>query len=102
MKAKRSREIAAEFVSDAVDVLKAVMLDKKAPPQARVAAADKILDRAEGKAEQNVNVSNLDGISDEQLASAIAALASAVAEEDAGRAGEASGAEQAGELPAVR
>jgi hypothetical protein len=43
-------------VSVAIEVLGEIMEDKSAPPATRVMAADKILDRALGKAHQPVDV----------------------------------------------
>lgn len=101
IKAAVARELAANHVPEAVEVWRKVMMDPQAPAMARITAAEKMVERAEGKAEQNLNVNNLDGISDAQLAAAIAALAEAAAAEDAGGAGEAGGPEQAGDVSAV-
>lgn len=46
------REYASQFTKEAVDGLLSVARDKEASHQARVAAWDKILDRAVGKAPQ--------------------------------------------------
>ena len=49
--ARRSiRELAREYTIEALDVLVPIMLNEKAPPNARVAAANTLLDRAYGKA----------------------------------------------------
>ena len=44
------QELAREHTVEALDVLVQVMLNEKAPPNARVAAANTLLDRAYGKA----------------------------------------------------
>ena len=44
------QELAREHTIDALDVLVQIMLNEKAPPNARVAAANTLLDRAYGKA----------------------------------------------------
>ncbi len=48
------RDLARECTKDAVETLRDVMLDKKAPPSARVAAANVLLDRGHGKAVQHI------------------------------------------------
>jgi hypothetical protein len=48
------QQLAESYSCDALRVLRAVMRDKKAPFIARVLAADKILDRAVGKAPQAI------------------------------------------------
>ncbi len=44
------QELARKHTIEALDVLVQIMLNKKAPPNARVAAANTLLDRAYGKA----------------------------------------------------
>ena len=44
------QELARKHTSEALDVLVQIMLNEKAPPNARVAAANTLLDRAYGKA----------------------------------------------------
>ena len=44
------QELAREHTIEALDVLVQIMLNEKAPPNARVAAASTLLDRAYGKA----------------------------------------------------
>ena len=44
------QELAREHTIEALDVLVQIMLNEKAPPNARVAAANTLLDRAYGKA----------------------------------------------------
>ena len=44
------QELAREHTIEALDVLVQIMLNEKAPPNARVAAANALLDRAYGKA----------------------------------------------------
>ncbi len=48
------RDLARQCTADAVETLKDVMLDPKAPPSARVAAANVLLDRGHGKATQHI------------------------------------------------
>ena len=67
------RTLAREIAPEALETLKSVMLDTKAPPAARIGAATAILDRAYGKPGQAVNVSSavetydLEKLSDEDL-----------------------------------
>lgn len=93
IKAGVARALAAGHVPAAVEVWREVMMDRAAPPAARVAAAEKMVERAEGKPEQPVSVSPLDGITNEQLAAAISALTVDTADDPEGGAGEESGAE---------
>lgn len=51
------KAMAQDYSADAVEVLAQIMSDPEAPPAARVAAADKLLDRAIGKSKQEVEVS---------------------------------------------
>ena len=44
------QELARQHTTEALDVLVQIMLNEKAPPNARVAAANTLLDRAYGKA----------------------------------------------------
>ncbi len=48
------RDLARQCTQEAVETLRSVMLDPKAPPSARVAAANAILDRGHGKAVQHI------------------------------------------------
>jgi len=50
------KAIAQEYGVDAIGVLKEIMMDKKKPAAARVNAADKLMDRAFGKAPQAMTV----------------------------------------------
>ncbi len=50
------RDAARQHTLAAVETLKDVMLDPKAPPSARVAAANVLLDRGHGKAMQQIEV----------------------------------------------
>jgi uncharacterized protein (DUF885 family) len=56
------KELAGEYTERAVKTLVAVMEDQEAPPAARVAAADKLLDRGHGRPAVTVeaNVGKLD------------------------------------------
>jgi Family of unknown function (DUF5681) len=47
--------LAREYTKEAVETLRDIMLDKKAPPAARVAAANSILDRGYGRPSQTIN-----------------------------------------------
>lgn len=56
------RDAARAHTQAAIDTLVAVMGDKEAPASARVMAAERILDRAWGKADQPVNLNpNVEG-----------------------------------------
>jgi hypothetical protein len=44
------QELARKHAPEAIDVLVQIMLNEKAPPNARVAASNTLLDRAYGKA----------------------------------------------------
>jgi len=46
------QELARQYTTKALDVLVQIMLDEKAPPNARIAAADKVIDRAYGRPPQ--------------------------------------------------
>ncbi len=67
------RTLAREIAPEALETLKSVMLDTKAPPAARIGAATAILDRGYGKPGQAVNISgavetyDLEKLSDEDL-----------------------------------
>ena len=50
------RELAQEQTGEAIVTLTTIMKDTEAPPAARVAAANAILDRGHGKAPQHLNV----------------------------------------------
>lgn len=54
LRARTAAELARDHVGRAVEVWRAVLDDDEAPPQARVIAADKMIERAEGKAVQPV------------------------------------------------
>ena len=53
---KTITQLARDASSEAIRTLRAIMRDPKAPPGARAVAADRILDRAWGKAPQLVGV----------------------------------------------
>ena len=72
-------------------VLASVAEDDEAPPQARVAAADKLLDRLEGRPVQpnvTLNVDDVGKLSDADLTAELARLGGTTAEAVAGSAGE--------------
>ena len=78
------RDAARQHTLAAVDTLVSVMEDLKAPPSARVAAANGLLDRGHGKATQYVeaNVNVLDSLSFEQMQALLAALDAIADDED--------------------
>jgi Family of unknown function (DUF5681) len=49
------RDLAQAHTAEAIDTLVAIMADEKAPPAARVAASNSILDRGYGRPAQTVN-----------------------------------------------
>jgi predicted ATP-dependent serine protease len=79
---------ARELTQDAVDTLKLVMKDPKAPPAARVGAATAILDRGWGRPQQQIdaNVNVIDGMAIEEQEALIAILRSIQTEREAARA----------------
>lgn len=66
-------DLAREHTPAAVKVLSEIMRDKRAPAAARVAAADKLLNRGWGQAPQTINIMDertpidLSNMTDEQL-----------------------------------
>jgi hypothetical protein len=48
------RALAQRYTEEAIETLAKIMRDKSAPPQARAMAADRLLDRAHGKAPQAI------------------------------------------------
>ena len=66
-------QLAREHTAEAVETLAEIMRDVQAPAAARVAAADKILNRGWGQAPQTIAIEDsrtppdLSGMSDEQL-----------------------------------
>jgi predicted ATP-dependent serine protease len=79
---------ARELTLDAMDTLKLVMKDSKAPPAARVGAATAILDRGWGRPQQQIdaNVNVIDGMAIEEQEALIAMLRAIQAERQAARA----------------
>ena len=79
---------ARELTLDAMDTLKLVMKDPKAPPAARVGAATAILDRGWGRPQQQIdgNVNVIDGMAIEEQEALIAILRAIQAERQAARA----------------
>lgn len=67
------KALARAIAPEAVETLKTIMLDAKAPPAARIGAATAILDRGYGKARQDVglsgglDLSRIDGMSPDEL-----------------------------------
>src|SRR6476659_4598209 len=70
------QELARERSPEAINILANVMRDEKAPPAARVAAANALLDRGYGKPTQPISqtLTKLDPstLSDEELAAIVA------------------------------
>ena len=78
------RDLARECTGDAVDTLKDVMRDPKAPHSARVAAANSLLDRGHGKAVQHIEaeVSVYDSLSLTEKQTLLAALDALAGDEE--------------------
>ena len=53
---KEVRDLARAYTVEAIETLNSIMLDKKAPAAARIAAAQAILDRGYGKPSQYMNM----------------------------------------------
>jgi hypothetical protein len=49
------QELARQYTAEALETLRDIMRDKKAPPAARALASNSILDRAYGRPPQTVN-----------------------------------------------
>jgi len=64
-----AKALARECAPEAVSTLKAIMVNEKAPPAARITAAMALLDRGYGKPRQEVEIRkpNLDRLTDEEL-----------------------------------
>jgi hypothetical protein len=72
---RTAREAARPHVERMVEIWRAIAEDDSAPPMARIVAADKLVDRAEGKAVVRVDdarpqVLDLSGMTDEEIDSA--------------------------------
>lgn len=80
------RALAQEHTTEAVGALVEIVSDREAPPAARVAAANALLDRGYGRAPQTVDV-NVRSVSDflESLSLGDAAPASAALQDGPGR-----------------
>jgi hypothetical protein len=52
------RELARELTTEAISILREIMRNTKAPPAARVSAANAILDRGHGKPPQTIDANN--------------------------------------------
>lgn len=63
--------LAREYTTDAVTTLAEIMGDVGAPPSARVAAANSILDRGYGKAPQRVELIEPDKLKSDELESVV-------------------------------
>lgn len=67
-----------EYTKEAIEALHNIMLNEKAPPAARVAAANSILDRGYGRPSQTINQGLADKpgdqMTDEELIARIRAL----------------------------
>lgn len=78
---KDVKELAKAHSSDAVRTLIDVMNDKKAPPGARLMAANSLLDRGWGKPQQTIEANvttSFDGMTDDELREFIAREASTI------------------------
>jgi hypothetical protein len=69
------RELCQSRAKDAIETLATVMMDKEAPPAARVAAANAILDRGYGKPAQTINANVSRSVTDLSDAELIAIAA---------------------------
>lgn len=88
------RELAREASPSALRTLIEVCEDKGAPPQARVAASNAILDRAYGKPAQELEIKRpLSDLTDSELATAIEFVRSALT---GAASGDGSGSKEAG------
>src|SRR5262245_41799636 len=67
------RELAKQYTAAAIDTLVKVMEDEKAPPSARVGAAEAILARAYGRPNQAIEMS-VEQVSMDQLTPDLAAI----------------------------
>ena len=77
------RDRARSLSIEALETLAAIMKDTEAPPSARVAAANVILDRGYGKPPQSLDVTPrrlFDEMSDAELAETLAAVRQALAD----------------------
>jgi Family of unknown function (DUF5681) len=63
------KALARECAPEAVSTLKAIMVSERAPPAARIAAANSLLDRAHGKVKQELEVfaPDFSRLSDDEL-----------------------------------
>jgi hypothetical protein len=52
------QELARELTTEAISILREIMRNTKAPPAARVSAANAILDRGHGKPPQTIDANN--------------------------------------------
>lgn len=95
---KEVKELAKQYTAEAVNALVKVMRDPNAPHVAVVKASEAILDRGHGRPTQHIEakIGPMDGLTDDELERAIAALGAKLGigpTGDAGRAGEAPGGE---------
>ncbi len=74
------RSLARSHTITAVKTLAGIMEQADAPAAARVAAANSILDRGWGKAEQHITVERVEEISNGQLASELAEVIASLRE----------------------
>lgn len=82
-KAAKAAELCAPLVPDAVAVLEEVMRDAAAPAAARIAAAEKVIARAEGATPQRVEITDnrdLATLTDAELEAIVRGGAPAVGE----------------------
>lgn len=95
------RSLARVHTDAALKTLVGVMNQPEAPAAARVSAANSILDRGWGKAEQHITVERIEDMTNEQLASELAEAIAAIRELGIDPAGvlAGAGADTSGQVP---
>jgi hypothetical protein len=90
------RSLARSHSGSALKTLVGIMNEKKAPPAARVAAANSVLDRAWGKPQQTIDATITDerDVSDLSGAELLERTAKLLAEAERGNRGQAKGTNQ--------
>jgi hypothetical protein len=74
------RSLARAHTETALRTLAAIMTKEDAPEAARVSAANSLLDRGWGKAEQHITVERVEDLTNEQLAGQLAEAVAALRE----------------------